>query len=197
MKMILAIFVTVLILTGCKKDEVVAEIVAPIEKNTVKNDSTSTPKQAIANIDTSELAQRWLKVAVEHYFSNFQKLNGSYKHLVTPSYAEMKHDASNLELDGGMSEEAFIQKYGNKDLHYKGLREGFMIAGNEFGKIQVRSSILKDQTSKGYLLSAVIDDLTFGSSFVREVLVIKNGNSFLIDNVYEMDNIFKGQFSSL
>jgi|GEM_PF-5511640 len=191
MKFIFAICLSFIFFVGCKKEEPVAELDTQIVKNEV------IEKPAVAHIDTSVLAGKWLKIVVEEYFDNFQKLKGSYKHICTPQYAAMKWDASNVDLPGGLSEEAFVKKYGPKDLEYKGLRETFMIASSEFGKVVVANYFVKEVTPKGYLINASIQDQTFGSRFLREVHVIKSGNTFLIDNILELENNYSGQLSAL
>lgn len=145
------------------------------------------------NIDSINLAKTWLVTTIETYFAEFEKINGDYSNICTPEYKKFKEDATNVDMDGGMSEQEFEKTWGKETLKYAGLREGFLIGGNDFGTIKVNKSEFMERTEKnGFLFEIVLEDTEYQSLFKREVLVIPSGNSFLIDNVFEIENIFKG-----
>ena len=169
---------------SCKSKEVKA---ADIETN-------DTLVTGVTNLstDSSNLAKTWLIEAIETYFAEFDKINGDYSSLCTPEYKEFKEDATNVDMDGGMDEKGFGEKWGEESIELAGLGEGFLIGGNDFGKIRVKKADFVERTEQGgFLFNVIIEDTQFESIFKREILVVPSGNSFLIDNVFELENVFK------
>ena len=134
-------------------------------------------------------AQKWLVSSLETHFN--EGPDRDYAYLCTPQYAEFKRDATNVDLDPGMSEAAFRKKWGRRCSPYAGINTGFMIAGQDYGKIRVRSCRYSHKTEMGhYLFELVIDDIDFGSVYYRDVVLKPENNTFLIDNVLERRNEF-------
>ena len=101
-------------------------------------------------------------------------------------------NATNVDLDGGMTESEFKNKWGRRYSEYAGVGEGFMIAGADFGKIEVTKCEFRNRTEmKNFLYDVLIVDKTFNSKFTRQVVLVKNGATFLIDNVLEISNEFE------
>ncbi len=155
---------------------------------------------SIATIDSKEDlvkdsitdAQKWLVENIETYFRDFDKLNGDYSSICTPKYREFKEDATGIDMDGGMTEKEFITKWGKDAVKYAGIGEGFMIGGNDFGKIKVTKCNYKERSKEGgYLFETIIEDTDFKSTFERKIIVVPSGNTYLIDQVFELKNTFK------
>lgn len=181
--MYLFLLILVIHLLSCKTK---AESPIAIVPSATMNSQKNLVKDSIAD------AQRWLVENIEKYFKDFDKLNGDYSSICTPKYSEFKEDATGIDMDGSMTEEGFIAKWGKGAVKYAGLGEGFMIAGNDFGKIKVKKCIYKDRTEEGgYLFETIIEDTDYSSIFEREIIVIASGNTYLIDHVFELKNTFK------
>lgn len=138
--------------------------------------------------------KEWLKKNIESFFNNDANFMKGFSHLCTEEYAEFKNDATNIDLDGGMTEAEFKSKWGRRYSEYAGIGEGFMIAGSDFGKIEITKCDFKNVTEmKNLMYEVIIIDKTFNSKFIRNVVLTKNGDSFLIDNVEEVSNEFKDE----
>ena len=134
-------------------------------------------------------AQKWLVSSIEAHFSN--QIEADFAYLCTPQYAEFKRDATNVDLDPGMSEAAFRKKWGRRCGPYAGIGEGFMVAGTDHGKIRVRSCQYSHKTEMGhYLFKTILEDLDFGSVFYRDISVKQHRKAFRIDDVLEKRNAF-------
>ena len=141
--------------------------------------------------DNVASAQKWLVETIEGFFTNFETLKGDYSTICTKEYAEFKKDATNVDMDGGMSEDAFKTKWGRRYSEYAGIQEGFLIGGTDNGKIKVSKCELKNKTEMGgYLFEVVLEDEDYKSTFYREIVVVPSQNSFLIDDVREIKNVF-------
>jgi hypothetical protein len=97
-------------------------------------------------------------------------------------------------MDGGMTEAAFKKKWGRRYSPYAGIGEGFLVAGSDFGKIKVTSCEFSNDTEMGgWLFKTIIEDTEFKSKFIRDIVVMPEGRSFLIDDVKEKGNVFAGE----
>lgn len=146
-----------------------------------------------ANIDSINIAsgKNWIKSNIESYFNNDSLFLKGFSSLCTKQYAEFKQDAINMEYDG-MTEEEFKAKWGRRYSKYAGIGEGFMIAGQDYGKVLITKCEFKNKTEMGnYLYDVVIADTVFNSKFVRQIVLAKTQASFLIDDVLEIRNEFK------
>ncbi len=165
------------------------------QKNSEEQKSTDikTESKNEENDDQDiENAKTWLVQNIEKYFTDFNTLNGDYSSITTKEYAEFKSDATGVGMDGGMDESAFKTKWAKRNTEKAGLGEGFMIGGNDFGKIKVTKAEFKNKTESGdYMFETLIEDTEFKSKFYRDIVVKKTGNSFLIDDVIESKNEFK------
>lgn len=58
-------------------------------------------------VDSTPLAKKWLTENIEQFFSNFDKLEGDYSKICTKEYFKYKTDATNVDMDGGMTQAKF------------------------------------------------------------------------------------------
>lgn len=157
-----------------------------------KEQSSLTKENNIKDTLTTQRGKEWIIQNVEAFFNNDDNFMKGFSSLCTSQYAEFKKDATNIDLDGGMTEAEFKSKWGRRYSEYAGIGEGFMIAGTDFGKIEVSKCDFKNETEMNqFLYDALIIDKTFNSKFTRQIVLIKNGNSFLIDDVREISNEFQ------
>jgi hypothetical protein len=138
-----------------------------------------------------QAGKKWIKENIESYFNNDPNFLKGFSFLCSKQYFEFKQDATNIDLDGGMTEQAFKTKWGRRYSKYAGIGNGFMISQTDFGKIELIKIEFRNQTEmEGLLYNVLIIDKTFKSKFERQVLLIKDGNSFLIDDVLEISDSF-------
>ena len=160
------------------------------QKEHTSVDATENSEDARKEDDVAS-AKKWLVETIEGFFTNFETLKGDYSTICTKEYAEFKKDATNVDMDGGMSEDAFKTKWGRRYSEYAGIQEGFLIGGTDNGKIKVSKCELKNKTEMGgYLFEVVLEDEDYKSTFYREIVVVPSQNSFLIDDVREIKNVF-------
>lgn len=139
--------------------------------------------------DSSEFAKKWLTENIEQFFLNFDKLEGNYSKICTKQYFEYKTDATNVEMgDDGMTKSKFGKKWPNRNPALAGMGAGFMISGQDFGKIKVTKCELLNKTlTGGWLFATLIEDIQFKAKYTRDIVVVQNKGSFLIDDVLEYD----------
>lgn len=172
----MALIVLQCLLPGCVNDG----------RNAAQKQNTQTKQSDSGQIAE---AQKWLVSSIEAHFS--AQIEADFAYLCTPQYAEFKRDATNVDLDPGMSEAAFRKKWGRRCGPYAGIGEGFMAAGTDHGKIRVRSCHYSHKTEMGhYLFETILEDPDFGSVFYRDIVVTPNKQAFRIDNVLEKRNEF-------
>jgi len=156
-----------------------------------KPEPTPASITAPAEDTRQEAAKTWLSTGIEQYFTHFDSLRGDYAYLCTPTYAECKSDATAVGMDGGLADDEFTTKWKNRDVSQIGIGEGFLVAGNDFGTIRVSACTFKNKTDKGaYVFETILEDVDFKSTFYRDISVIPQGNSFLIEDVREIKNVF-------
>ncbi|MDO8999535.1 MAG: hypothetical protein Q7W45_07210 [Bacteroidota bacterium] len=139
-----------------------------------------------------QAGKEWLINSIESFFNNDDNFLKGFSYLCTDQYAEFKKDATNIDLDGGLTEAEFKSKWGRRYSQHAGIGEGFMIAGTDYGKIEVTKCDFKNVTEmKNLLYDVLIIDKKFNSKFVRNVVLVKTRGSFLIDDVREISNEFQ------
>jgi hypothetical protein len=162
------------------------------------NNNQQTDNSNIREIKCSEdslsiqAGKKWIKKNIESYFNNDANFLKGFSVLCSKQYYEFKQDATNIDLDGGMTEHTFKTKWGRRYSKYAGIGNGFMISQTDFGKIELIKIEFRNRTEMGGLLyNVLIIDKTFKSKFERQVVLIKDGNSFLIDDVLEISDSFE------
>ncbi len=154
--------------------------------------STFSKTQHANDSVTIQAGEKWLKENIENFFNHDDQFAKGFAFLCTKPYTEFKTDAINVDLDGGMTEAELKSKWGRRYSQYAGIGDGFMIAGTDFGKIEVTKCEFKNITEMGYFLyDVLLVDKTYNSKFTRQVVLVKNGDAFLIDDVLEIENKFE------
>lgn len=180
MKNILILIGVFLFLTSCSEKTGT--------ENESESDSTEVAIDASATLatplSTAQDPKVWLTEVIEGYFSS-----NSYpeEKITTPSYYEYKMDAINVDMDGGLTKDQFIAKWKNNYNPEKaGIGTGFFISGQDFGTVKVNKCELAEATEEnGWLLNVELTDTDFNATYNRQFVLIRNGNSFLIDDVIE------------
>lgn len=131
-------------------------------------------------------AATWLKMAIEGHFNSD---NFPDSLISTPTYYQYKSDATSVGYAGGLTETEFTAKWKDVyDTRLAGMGTGFLISGQDYGRIKVLSCKLEPPVrADGFLFSVVIEDLDFKAKYKREIRVISAGSSFLIDDVHEYE----------
>ncbi|TDB62357.1 hypothetical protein [Arundinibacter roseus] len=172
MKSILLFLPALLYLTSCTETGGTAKAI------------TSSEKTSNAPEKSTDAAKTWLIKAIEGHFNSE---NFPMEKITTPTYVEYKSDATNVDMDGGLSVEEFTKKWKSTfNPALAGIGTGFLISGQDYGKIKVTSCVLiKELNEKRRLYKVILDDPELKESYTREILVGRNGNSFLIEDVRE------------
>jgi hypothetical protein len=137
-----------------------------------------------------EDAKTWLVKSIENEFADprFESEDQDKRpSIYTPQYEEYKTDAISIDYDGGMTEEQFKAKWSKKyDTKLAGIGNGFLISSQDWGKVKVTSCNLKNENTNDTLVfDVILEDLEFKGKFKRDIKVIKNGSSYLIDDILE------------
>ncbi len=185
MKKILNFLIYVILLNSCQNKDKVKNL-------TEENNSTDTIKnfgsESNQTIKDTENAKEWLIETIETYFKkDLQEMRGK----TTKPYEEYKTDATNVDLDteGALTQTEFENKWKRLyDTKYAGIGNGFLISGQDWGKIEVtKCNSLKSNSENEFVFETTIRDIDFKVDYKREIKVIKTENSFLICDVKEYD----------
>jgi len=187
MKKLLNFLTCLILLNSCQNKEKVKNLKE--ENNTtdsVKNFSSDSNQ----TIKDTENAKEWLIETIETYFKkDLPEMRG----ITTISYEEYKTDATNVDLDpeGALTQTEFENKWKRLyDPKYAGIGNGFLISGQDWGKIEVtKCNALKSNFKDKFVFvfETTIRDIDFKVDYKREIKVIKTENSFLICDVKEYD----------
>lgn len=142
-----------------------AENVAPLENDGQKDELA---------------AKDWLEQNINLFFQD----KTTIEKICTKQYASFKKDGWSMS-EGDMSEKKFNDKWGSiykLDLFCSDC--GFLIDGQDYGKINTEAT-LKNKTDDGYWFSVLIKDPDFKVTYKRDIRIVKNGSSFLIDEILE------------
>jgi len=174
MKKILVLIACAMQFIACNTDE------KSVSETKQQTETTPTPK------DKSTEAKKWLMQAIEKYFNTPES---NYQTITTPQYYEYKNDATNVDLDGGMTLQAFQTKWNTKyDTKYAGVGVGFFISGQDYGKISVtKCDAIASSQANQYRFDVQIDDTEMKAKYHREIVLVEVNNSFLIDDVKEFE----------
>jgi hypothetical protein len=140
-----------------------------------------SPKEM--TFDKSELAKKWLVKAIENFF---KQESADMSSITTKSYNEYKSDAMNIDMgEESLTLEQFNKKWKKKyDVKHVGY-DGFLISGQDWGKIVVSKCDLISAKGNVYIFQVIIKDTQYKATNKRDIKVIESGKSFLIDDVKE------------
>jgi len=162
-----------------------------------RNTSTAPPAQAVVSdtipeftpsapetdIDTAD-AVAWLTEVIENHLNE-----GGYhmEDICTSRYYEYKMDAVQVGYDGGLTEAAFKKKWSaDYNMKYAGIGTGFLISGQDWGKVKVTKCTPKSDGKNGFiLLNVTIRDIEFNVSYHRDIKIVPIGKAYQIDDVVE------------
>jgi uncharacterized protein with gpF-like domain len=182
MKKTVMLFLIVLISISCQKETTKKE--KPVEKTTAENTKIEKKESLPETID-SKNAKKWLTETVNAYFKkDFPKMSG----ITTKTYEEYKTEATNVDLDTdvAMTQTEFENKWENKyDTKYAGIGYGFLISGQDWGKIEITECNLLSGNENSYVFQTILSDTEFKTDYKRDIKIIKSEKSFLIDDVIE------------
>ena len=187
MKNIISTFTAIFIITALTAGCANQSNSNPSEtKVTAKSDSVTIQADSTQQIEN---AKQWIVTTVENFFRDYDKNHGDFSGICTKQYAEFKVDATNvdLDLDASLSLSEFKEKWGRRYSEYAGIGSGFIVGGNDFGVIKVPVCNFENKTEMGGLLfDTRVDDTTMNARYYRKIIVVPDGDSFLIDDVLEI-----------
>ncbi len=143
------------------------------------------PAGEVNAVDTED-AIRWLTDVIENHLNE-----GGYpmEDICTPKYFEYKSDAMQVGYDGGMTEDEFSKKWSKDyDIKRSGMSSGFLISGQDNGKVKVTKCTLKSDRSKYHIIMNVtIEDTEMKATYHRDIKVVPVGKAYQIDDIVEFD----------
>ena len=134
-----------------------------------------------------EKGKLWLIHSIEDTFKATNDTNDEVIPIYTKRYEEYKSDAINVDMDGGMTEKQFFNKWEDQyNPKMAGVGYGFLIGGQDWGKIKVTYCEVKTKMQDNSLIfNVVIEDLEFKVKYKRDIKIIRSENTYLIDDVLE------------
>ncbi|MBP2616043.1 hypothetical protein [Chryseobacterium jejuense] len=178
------IIASLFLIIGCKEEKKEALVTQPkpeVKENVVQE---TTPQ-----INESEEAKKWLEKSIEDYFkSDLGNLDKNMQKITTKDYYDYKGDAMgvDMDVDGSLTEQEFKDKWKGKfDIKKAGIGVGFLIAGQDWSKIEVTKCQLISENENSYLFDVVLTDKDPKAVYPIKVKVIKENGSFLIADVLQ------------
>jgi len=162
------------------------------KKEAVINQESLPKEMAATNKpNESEDAKKWLEKSIKNYFKeDLESLDKEMQEITTKDYYEYKTDAMNVDMDvnGSLTLKEFQDKWKGKfDTGKAGIDSGFLISGQDWINIEVRSCDLTSSSDNNYVFNVVLADDGFKAKYSRQIKVIKTDNKFLIADVIEED----------
>lgn len=106
--------------------------------------------------------------------------------LTTQRYARFKTDAMNVDMNGGMSREAFAKKWGHiYNIRQPHLYDGFLIPLQDWQHVTVRCQPLPARNGEVWMAADFTEQAT-GEHFRRNVKLVQEGGQWRIDDVWEV-----------
>lgn len=139
------------------------------------------------SLSQSDKAKKWLVESIESYFDKNTSKMGA---LTTKRYAEYKTDAMNIESDSqdSLTKKEFEEKWNNVyTTKLSGFDSGFLISAQDWIKPKVTDCNLKSKKDNNLIFEVVIADEGYKAKYHREITLVKEGNSFKIDNVVDLN----------
>lgn len=172
------------LIIGCKEEKKDAAVAQP-EPEVKENVVQETKPQ----VNEAEEAKKWLEKSIEDYFkSDLGNLDKNMQKITTKEYYDYKGDAMgvDMDVDGSLTEKEFNDKWKGKfDTKKAGVGVGFLIAGQDWDKVQVTKCELISENENNYLFDVVLNDKELKAVYPVKVRVSKENNSFLIADVLQ------------
>jgi hypothetical protein len=156
--------------------------------------NVATTQQGVKETKDIEKAKLWITRVVAHTLNKANGLaentneeaEGKHKEIYTVKYMAYKDDAADVDMDGGMTLEAFKKKWA-KDFNceYAGIGNGYLVPGTDSGLIEVTRCTFIKKIGAAYVFETIIRDTEAKIDYKRDIKVIPSGNVFLIEDVLE------------
>ena len=135
-------------------------------------------------------AKEWLVKTIENYFHPDDEGFKDISAFSTDEYVEFKQDAMNVNIPDELTEEEFRKKWKHRNVELIGIQNGFMISAQDYHTVKVTECTLKKEIDENTLVfNVVVEDLVYKGKYIREVTVSKAGNSFIINDVAEIEEV--------
>lgn len=178
------IIASLFLIMGCKEEK--KEAIATQPEPEVKEKVVLHTK---AKTNEAEEAKKWLEKSIEEYFrSDLGNLDKNMQKITTKEYYDYKGDAMSVDMDveGSLTEKEFNDKWKGKfDTKKAGIGVGFLIAGQDWDKVQVTKCQLISENDNSYLFDVVLNDKALKAIYPVKVKVSKDKDSFLIADVLQ------------
>lgn len=163
------------------------------EKKEIKKDGEIQPikEKVVLHNESNEAeeAQKWLEKSIVDYFkADIGSEEKNMRKITTKDYFDYKMDAMNVDLDvsGGLTEKEFQDKWKTRfDISKAGVGAGFLVAAQDWDKIEVGSCDLELSSTDEYLFNVVLTDKNFKAKYPSVIKVVKENGSFLIADVWQ------------
>ncbi|AMQ01555.1 hypothetical protein AY601_4726 [Pedobacter cryoconitis] len=198
MKQLIIILSSAILLVSCNgKHNEGKKLTGSIDSNVKDAIHQNTPVagKAIQKASSeADKAREWLIMGIENSLNkahgNLENPNEDaeedVKTIYTTQYNAYKIDAINVDLDDGMTEDEFVEKWkGKYNPKLAGVGYGFLVPEQDYGLIKVTHCELKNKTPDGFVFNVLIEDTSNHTKYNRDIKVVNAAKSFLIDDVLE------------
>jgi hypothetical protein len=198
MRQFIIILSSAILLVSCNgKHNEGKKLAGSIDSNV--NDSihqhTNVAGKAIQEASSEAVkAREWLIISIENSLNKAhgnvenpnEEAEEDVKSIYTTQYNAYKIDAINVDLDDGLTEDEFIEKWkGKYNPELAGVGYGFLVPEQDYGLIKVTHCELKNKTTDGFVFKVSIEDTSNHTKYNRDIKVVIAAKSFLIDDVLE------------
>ncbi|QBA21278.1 hypothetical protein EU348_08765 [Chryseobacterium indologenes] len=176
------IIASLLLIIACKE-----------EKKEIKTDvkPVQIEEKVVLHHESNEAedAKKWLEKSIVDYFkADIGSEEKNMRKITTKDYFDYKMDAMNVDLDvsGSLTEKEFQDKWRTRfDVSKAGVGAGFLIAAQDWDKIEVGSCDLELSSTDEYLFNVVLTDKNVKAEYPSVIRVVKENGSFLIADVLQ------------
>ncbi|MFP3831858.1 hypothetical protein [Chryseobacterium sp. SIMBA_028] len=176
------------LIIGCKEEKKETSVPTEAQVNQVK-ENVVEKTEAATLVNESQEAQQWLEKNVVGYFkADLGNLDKEMQKITTKDYYEYKTDAMgvDMDVDGSLTEKEFTEKWKSRfDTQKAGTGIGFLISGQDWDNITVKSCELKSSSKDAYIFNVVLADDNLKAKYPSVVKVVKENGSFLIADVLQ------------
>lgn len=153
--------------------------------------SSSKLQASDSKPNESEEAKKWLGKSIQKYFgSDLKNMDEVMREITTDHYYKYKTDAMNvdMEVDGSLTKKEFRDKWHRDfDVQKAGINVGFLITGQDWDQIKISKCQLILESGDTFLYDVILTDEKLNAEYPVTISVIKNKDSFLIDDVWQKE----------